>query len=85
VNHIADLMPGLSERDASLVVAPLSHGAGIHALAQVARGAVSVLLPGERLDVPEAWRLVEKHRVSNMFTVPTILNALVPPRERRCA
>jgi acyl-CoA synthetase (AMP-forming)/AMP-acid ligase II len=77
VNHIADLMPGLSERDASLVVAPLSHGAGVHALAQVARGAVSVLLPGERLDVPEAWRLVERHRVTNMFTVPTILNALV--------
>jgi acyl-CoA synthetase (AMP-forming)/AMP-acid ligase II len=77
VNHIADLMPGLSDRDASLVMAPLSHGAGVHALAQVARGAVSVLLPGERLDVPEAWRLVERHRVTNMFTVPTILNALV--------
>ncbi|GGG43183.1 acyl-CoA synthetase [Caldovatus sediminis] len=76
VNHIADLMPGLSERDASLVVAPLSHGAGIHALAQVARGAKSVLLPGERLDTAEAWRLIEAHRVSNMFTVPTILNAL---------
>ncbi|MBW6397702.1 AMP-binding protein [Roseomonas sp. HJA6] len=76
VNHIADLMPGLTERDASLVVAPLSHGAGVHALAQVARGAVSVLMPGERLEVPEAWRLVETHRVSNMFTVPTILNAL---------
>jgi len=75
-NHLADLMPGTTEADASLVVAPLSHGAGIHALAQVARGAVSVLLPGERLDVPEAWRLVERHRVSNMFTVPTILNAL---------
>lgn len=75
-NHLADLMPGLTEDDASLVVAPLSHGAGIHALVQVARGAVSVLLPGERLDVPEAWRLVEKHRVGNMFTVPTILNAL---------
>lgn len=75
-NHIADLMPGLTHRDASLVVAPLSHGAGIHAMAQVARGAVSVLLPGERLDVPEAWRLVERHRVTNMFTVPTILNAL---------
>ena len=75
-NHIADLMPGLTERDASLVVAPLSHGAGIHAMAQVARGSASVLMPGERLDVPEAWRLVEQHRVSNMFTVPTILNAL---------
>jgi acyl-CoA synthetase (AMP-forming)/AMP-acid ligase II len=77
VNHIADLMPGLDETHASLVVAPLSHGAGVHALAQVARGAASVLLPGERLDVPEAWRLVERYRVTNMFTVPTILNALV--------
>ena len=75
-NHLADLMPGLTERDASLVVAPLSHGAGIHALAQVARGAVSVLLATEKFDAAEAWELVERHRVSNMFTVPTILTML---------
>ena len=75
-NHLCDLMPATTERDASLVVAPLSHGAGIHALPQVARGAASVLLSGERLDCEEAWRLVEKHRVTNMFTVPTILTML---------
>jgi acyl-CoA synthetase (AMP-forming)/AMP-acid ligase II len=75
-NHLADLMPGITERDVSLVVAPLSHGAGIHQLTQVARGAATVLLPGERLDCVEAWRLVEQHGVSNMFTVPTILTAL---------
>ncbi|MCC6719339.1 MAG: AMP-binding protein [Acetobacteraceae bacterium] len=75
-SHLCDLMPGTTERDVCLVVAPLSHGAGIHALAQVARGAASVLMPGETLDVPEAWRLVEAHRVSNMFTVPTILAML---------
>ncbi len=75
-SHLCDLMPGTTEQDVSLVVAPLSHGAGIHALAQVARGAASVLLPGERLDCAEAWRLVEAHRVSNMFTVPTILTML---------
>ena len=75
-NHLCDLMPGTTEHDVSLVVAPLSHGAGVHALAQVARGAATVLLPGDRLDVPEAWRLVERHRVSNMFTVPTILTML---------
>ena len=57
-------MPGTTEHDVSLVVAPLSHGAGIHALAQVARGAASVLLSGERLDCEEAWRLVERHRVT---------------------
>ncbi|MBU8542089.1 MULTISPECIES: acyl-CoA synthetase [Roseomonadaceae] len=76
-NHLADLMPGLTERDASLVVAPLSHGAGIHQLSQVARGAPTVLLSGEKFDPAEAWALVERHRVSNMFTVPTILTTLV--------
>jgi fatty-acyl-CoA synthase len=75
-NHLCDLMPATTENDVSLVLAPLSHGAGIHALPQVARGAASVLLPSERFDIAEAWRLVEKHRVSNMFTVPTILTML---------
>ena len=76
-NHLADLMPGLGPDDASLVVAPLSHGAGIHAMMQVARGTKSVLTTGPRLDPEEAWRLVEEHRVTNMFTVPTIVKALV--------
>ncbi|MBN8897466.1 MAG: AMP-binding protein [Rhodospirillales bacterium] len=75
-NHLCDLMPGTTEQDVSLVVAPLSHGAGVHALPQVARGAASVLLPSEKLDCEEAWRLVERHRVTNMFTVPTILTML---------
>ncbi len=75
-NHLCDLMPGTTEQDVSLVVAPLSHGAGIHALTQVARGAASILLSGERLDCEEAWQLVERHRVTNMFTVPTILTML---------
>jgi len=75
-NHLCDLMPGITEHDVSLVVAPLSHGAGVHALPQVARGAATVLLSGERLDCEEAWQLVERHRVTNMFTVPTILTML---------
>ncbi len=75
-NHLADLIPGTTEHDASLVVAPLSHGAGVHALIQAPRGAASVLLSGDRLDCEEAWRLVERHRVTNMFTVPTILTML---------
>ena len=75
-NHLCDLMPATTEHDVSLVVAPLSHGAGIHALTQVARGAATVLLYGERLDCEDAWQLVERHRVTNMFTVPTILTML---------
>ncbi len=75
-NHLCDLMPATTEQDVSLVVAPLSHGAGVHALPQVARGAATVLLSGERLDCEEAWRLVERHHVTNMFTVPTIITML---------
>jgi fatty-acyl-CoA synthase len=77
-NHLCDLMPDTSaERDASLVVAPLSHGAGIHQLAQVARGVKTILLPTERFDIEAAWALVEKWRVTNLFTVPTILKMMV--------
>ena len=75
-NHLADLTPGVTEQDASLVVAPLSHGAGVHQLVQSARGGTTVLLPGERFDIPEVFRLIEQHRVTNMFTVPTILKML---------
>ena len=75
-NHLCDLVPGTTHRDASLVVAPLSHGAGVHQLGQAARGAKTILLPGERFDIAEAWRLVETWRVTNMFTVPTIVKML---------
>ncbi|NPV23266.1 acyl-CoA synthetase [Bradyrhizobium aeschynomenes] len=76
-NHLADLTPGTTEHDASLVVAPLSHGAGVHQLMQSARGAKTVLLPSEKFDIAEAFRLIERHRVSNLFTVPTILKMMV--------
>ncbi len=75
-NHLADLMPGTTADDASLVVAPLSHGAGAHLLPQVARGAKSVMTSSASFDEEEAWRLVERHRITNMFTVPTIVTRL---------
>ncbi|MDP9734161.1 MULTISPECIES: acyl-CoA synthetase [Agrobacterium] len=76
-NHLCDLMPGTGTGDASIVVAPLSHGAGIHQLVQVAHGAKTVLPAAEKLDVPAVWALIEKWRVTNAFTVPTILKMLV--------
>ncbi|OYW63385.1 MAG: acyl-CoA synthetase [Bosea sp. 12-68-7] len=76
-NHLCDLVPGTTEADCSLVVAPLSHGAGVHQLMLAARGAASILLPTERFDIDEAWRLIARHRVTSLFTVPTILKMLV--------
>lgn len=75
-NHIADLMPGLCETDVSLVIAPLSHGAGMHALVQVARSATTLIPADPSFDASDVWALIEKHRVSNMFTVPTILKMM---------
>ncbi|MBM6593497.1 acyl-CoA synthetase [Microvirga pudoricolor] len=75
-NHLCDLMPGTTPRDASLVLAPLSHGAGVHQLVQVARGVKTVLLSSDRFDPDEAWGLVERWRITNMFTVPTIVKLL---------
>jgi len=76
-NHLADLIPGTDERDCAIAVAPLSHGAGIHALLNVARGAATVLMPSDKLDPAVFWQLVQQHRVSNLFTVPTIVKMLV--------
>lgn len=76
-NHLADLIPATTNKDCSIAVAPLSHGAGIHALLNVARGAPTVIMPGEKLDPELFWKLVQEHRVSNLFTVPTIVKMLV--------
>jgi acyl-CoA synthetase (AMP-forming)/AMP-acid ligase II len=77
-NHLCDLMPGTDQAtDASLVVAPLSHGSGIHYLTQLARGVKTVLPASSGFDADEIWELVEAHRITNLFTVPTIVKMLV--------
>ena len=75
-NHLCDLMPDSTHADASLAIAPLSHGAGIHALVQVARAVKTVMPGGTRFDAAEAWALVERWRVTNLFAVPTIVKLL---------
>ncbi len=76
-NHLADLMPGTTETDASIAVAPLSHGAGVHMMMQVARGVPTILPASSGFDAAEIWQLIERWRVSNLFTVPTIVKLLV--------
>ncbi|MFV0492780.1 MAG: acyl-CoA synthetase [Pseudorhodobacter sp.] len=76
-NHLCDLMPGTGQGDASIVVAPLSHGAGVHQLAQVAHGVKTILPAAKKFDPEEIWSLVEQWQVTNLFTVPTIVKLLV--------
>ena len=78
VNHVADLMPGLGDggHDVSMAIASLSHGAGAHFFPNMARGVPPVLPVGARFYPAEIWQLVEKYRVTNLFTVPTIVKRL---------
>lgn len=77
VNYMADLIPGTTERDASLVIAPLSHGAGLQLIAQLCAGSSHVLMPAGGFSPAVAFELIEQHGVSNLFTVPTIVKRLV--------
>lgn len=76
-NHNADLFPGTTHEDRSIVVAPLSHGAGVHQLCQVARAVTTILMPSDRFDIDAFWALVERWNVTNLFTVPTIVKMVV--------
>jgi long-chain acyl-CoA synthetase len=67
---LADLSP-MDERDVTLHAAPLSHGAGFHALAATARGAHQVIPTGSRFDPTAVLDLMARARVTNTWLVPT--------------
>jgi long-chain acyl-CoA synthetase len=81
VSWLADLTP-LDERDVTLHAAPLSHGAGFHALAAVARAAHQVITDTVSFD-PAAILDVIRHRaVTNTWMVPTQIVMLSDAAER---
>jgi long-chain acyl-CoA synthetase len=67
---LADLTP-LTEHDVTLHAAPLSHGAGFHALAATARGAHQVIPAATRFDPTEILTLLAETGVTNTWLVPT--------------
>jgi len=70
VSWLADLTP-LDEHDVTLHVAPLSHGAGFHALAAVARGAHQVIADSVSFDPAAILEVVAARGVTNTWMVPT--------------
>ncbi|WP_434592871.1 AMP-binding protein [Brevibacterium sp. 1718] len=76
MNHRCDLFPNEDETGASLVLAPLSHGAGIHMLGQVFGGTPSIIHPGGKPSVESLWPAIDAYGITNAFTVPTILNRI---------
>lgn len=70
VSWLADLTP-LTERDVTMHAAPLSHGAGFHAIAAVARGARQILLDSPSFDPRGVLDVIREHGVTNTWLVPT--------------
>jgi acyl-CoA synthetase (AMP-forming)/AMP-acid ligase II len=67
---LADLTP-LDEHDVTLHAAPLSHGAGFHALAATARGAHQLIPADVSFDPSSILTLIERWQVTNTWLVPT--------------
>jgi acyl-CoA synthetase (AMP-forming)/AMP-acid ligase II len=76
VDWVADLMP-LQPEDVGLHAAPLTHGAGFHALALTMKGATQVLLRPHQFDPENFCATVERQRVTNAWLVPTQIKLLL--------
>jgi acyl-CoA synthetase (AMP-forming)/AMP-acid ligase II len=76
VAWVADLM-SLQPEDVGLHAAPLTHGAGFHALALTMRGATQVLLRPHQFDPENFCAMVERHRITNAWLVPTQIKMLL--------
>jgi acyl-CoA synthetase (AMP-forming)/AMP-acid ligase II len=81
VSWLADLTP-LDENDVTLHAAPLSHGAGFHALAATARAAHQLIPDTSSFDPLRILHLIRTYGVTNTWMVPTqivMLTEAAPP------
>ncbi|MGE0843756.1 class I adenylate-forming enzyme family protein [Pseudonocardia sp.] len=78
-NELLELPP-VVDGDVVLHVAPLSHLSGYVGPAYVVRGAAHVTC--SRFDAERTLELIERHRVTILPMVPTMLNLLVPAAEQ---
>ena len=76
VGWCADLMH-LEPEDVGLHAAPLTHGAGLHALALTAKAASQVILTTSGFEAEAFCDVVERHRVTNTWLVPTQIKRLI--------
>ena len=81
VSWLADLTP-LDERDVTLHACPLSHGAGFHALAAVARAAHQVIPDAVSFDPAAILEIIRERRVTNTWLVPTQIVMLTDAAEK---
>ena len=74
--YLADVLP-IDCEDAALHAAPLSHGSGFQALANVARGAANVILFPRQFEPPNVFETIARYRITNLFLAPTMIKLLL--------
>ncbi|MFJ7281224.1 class I adenylate-forming enzyme family protein [Pseudomonas sp. NPDC099000] len=74
-NHFYAMEYGLGVDDAMLHVGPLTHAAGVHLLPCYLRGTRNVIL--EKFEPLETLQQIERHRITQMMCVPTMLTRLL--------
>ncbi len=74
-NHFYAMEYSLGVNDAMLHVGPLTHAAGVHLLPCYLRGARNVIL--EKFEPLETLQQIERHRITQMMCVPTMLTRLL--------
>ena len=73
---VQDLTP-LGPNDVGMHAAPLSHGAGFHAIALTMAACPQVILPAGPFSPARLCEVVARHRVTNTWMVPTQIIALL--------
>lgn len=76
VGWIADLIH-LDQESVTLHTAPLSHGAGFHALSSMSRSGHQILMETGRFDAEMFLSTVQRHSVTDTWMVPTQINRIV--------
>jgi acyl-CoA synthetase (AMP-forming)/AMP-acid ligase II len=77
MSFYADIAPGFTPNDVILHAAPLSHGSGLYGLPNIGKGATNVILASKSFDPELVFQTIEKFRVTNMFTAPTMIRMLI--------
>lgn len=80
VGWLADLMR-LEPEDVALHAAPLTHGAGFHLLAGIAKGALNVILHSRSFEAALFFQTIEARKVTNTWLVPTQIKMLLTSPE----
>jgi acyl-CoA synthetase (AMP-forming)/AMP-acid ligase II len=74
-NHFQTMEYRLGVEDAMLHVAPLTHASGVYLLPCYLRGARNIIV--DRFDPERMLQLIERHRITQLMCVPTMLSRLL--------